>query len=176
MAVFLDRDGTISRNPPFGDYIKSVMEFELLPGSAEAIKSMNDAEIPVYVITNQSCIHKGIVPEETVEQINDLMEHQLAEQGARIDKIYVCPHAPGEGCGCRKPAIGFFRQAAEEFDIDLSDSFMVGDADKDIEAGKAAGCRTILVEGDVQKEPTVHADYQCENLKKAVDIILSQAP
>jgi|GEM_PF-179384 len=142
-AVFLDRDGVINYNRQ--DYVKSRREFILIPGAAEGIIKLNKEGIPVVVITNQSCVGRGII---TIEQLNDIHEYMkelLAERGGRVDAIYYCPDTPFQESDCRKPKEGMLLKAAEDLGIDLKGSWMIGDSETDIEAGRRAGCRTYQI-------------------------------
>lgn len=185
-AVFLDRDGTLNKSPPKGGYIQSWEEFEFLPGAADGIQKLNGAEIPVYIVTNQSCVNRGIISESTLNDIHSGMREALLQKGAHVDGIYYCPHRPDENCGCRKPKPGLLNNAAAEFHVDLSKSFMVGDTKKDILAGKAAGCKTVLLWPDTTKkgpdttkigpdtteENLEGADYICGSISEALALIL----
>ena len=146
-AVFLDRDGTINRMLE-NDYVKSWEEFELLPGTAEAIRGLKAKGYLVIVITNQRGIGKGIMTEEDIEQVHRRMCEELALAGAYIDDIFYCPHNIEDDCSCRKPKPGLLLQAQAKWDIDLERSFLIGDMDSDIEAGRAVGCATIKVQTD----------------------------
>ena len=141
-AVFLDRDGTIAEDV---HYCRRVEDFELFPTVPEAIKLLNDNGFKVVVVTNQSGIARGYFTEETLAQIHQKMKDELAKHGAHVDGIYYCPHHPDDGCDCRKPGTALFRKAALDLDIDTKTSYVVGDMQMDIDAGKALGCRTILV-------------------------------
>lgn len=148
-AVFIDRDGTI--NEEVG-HLGDVDRFRLYSESARAIRMLNEAGYKVVVITNQAGIAKGYFTEEDVEEIHAHMKAELAKADAHVDAIYYCVHHPefGDGeyrqaCSCRKPEPGMILQAAKDLDIDLSQSYMIGDTAKDMIAGKRAGCRTILV-------------------------------
>lgn len=152
-AVFLDRDGTINR---YVGFLRSIDEFELIPGVPEAIRMLNDHGYLVIVVTNQPVIARGEVSIEELEEIHNKMETLLGEKGAYIDAVYYCPHHPDKGfegerpeykieCDCRKPKPGMLLKAAEEYHIDLAQSWMVGDSIQDIEAGKAAGCLVAAV-------------------------------
>ena len=141
-AVFLDRDGIINRQAPEHDYIKSWDEFEFLPGVPEAIRRLNDAGYFVLVVTNQRGIARGMMTMEAVNTIHERMCQKLAGSGAVIRKVYVCPHEAGT-CTCRKPDIGLFLQAEDDFDIDKKKSWMVGDSDSDVKAGQRYEIRTI---------------------------------
>ena len=141
-AVFIDRDGTIA---PDVSYCSRPEDFSIFPDAAEALKLINRAGFKAVMITNQSGIARGYFSEDTLAEIHRKMLDELEEQGARIDAIYYCPHHPDDGCQCRKPETGLFRRAAEEHGIDFAGSFMVGDTQMDIDAGRAVGCRTVLV-------------------------------
>ena len=138
-AVFLDRDGVLNVSMR-GDWVRSPEGFRWIPGSIEAVRAFNDAGVPVVVVTNQSGIGRGVVTSEAVQSVNDRMMRELADAGARLDGIYICPHAPGGDCLCRKPMPGLLTQACEELDLDASRSVMVGDSERDLAAGYAAGC------------------------------------
>lgn len=152
-AIFLDRDGTINK---YVGFLRKEEEFELLPGVAEAIKKINQSGYLAIVITNQPVIARGDVTFEGLQTIHNKMETLLGNEGAYLDGIYFCPHHPHKGyegevpelkieCDCRKPKPGMLIKAAEDFNIDLGESFMVGDGENDIIAGKAAGCKTVLL-------------------------------
>jgi len=141
-AVFLDRDGTIARDV---QYCRRVEDVELLPTVPQAIKLLQEEGFKVVVITNQSGIARGYFTEETLAQIHQKMAAELEKHGAWVDDIYYCPHHPDDGCECRKPNTALFHKAAKELDIDHSRSFMVGDMQMDVDAGRALGCQTVLV-------------------------------
>ncbi len=141
-AVFLDRDGTIAKDV---HYCCRPEDFELLPSVPEAIKLLNENGFKVIVVTNQSGIARGYFTEETLAQIHQKMEDELAKYGAWVDAIYYCPHHPDDGCQCRKPRTALFLKAEEEHDIDLKSSYVVGDMQMDIDAGRALDCKTVLV-------------------------------
>lgn len=152
-AVFLDRDGTINK---YVGFLRKEEEFELLPGVAYAIKKINKSGYLAVVVTNQPVIARGEVTFGGLETIHNKMETLLGKEGAYLDGIYFCPHHPNSGyegevkelkidCDCRKPKPGMVLKAAEDLNIDLSQSYMVGDGENDIKAGKAAGCKTVLL-------------------------------
>ncbi len=152
-AVFLDRDGTINKLVGF---LRDSEEFELIPGVAEAIRSINSLGYLAIVITNQPVIARGEVSVDQLQEIHNKMETLLGSEGAYLDAVYYCPHHPDSGyegeipelkidCDCRKPKPGLIFEAAERFNIDLSASWMIGDGERDILAGKNAGCRTALI-------------------------------
>ena len=148
-AVFLDRDGTINIEK---NYLHKIEDFEFIPGAPEAIKKLKDAGFLVIVVSNQSGIARGYFDEQAVMLLHQHIQTLLKSYGTVIDAFYFCPHHPEEGlgdykvdCDCRKGNPGMLLQAAKEYDIDLQNSFMVGDKLADIEAGKRAGCKSILV-------------------------------
>jgi D-glycero-D-manno-heptose 1,7-bisphosphate phosphatase len=153
-AVFLDRDGTINK---YVGFLREPEEMELLPGAAEAIKRINESGYLAIVVTNQPVIARGEVTVEQLDEIHNKLETLLGQEGAYLDAIYYCPHHPDKGfpgeiselkidCDCRKPKPGMLLKAAEDFNIDLSQSWMVGYDERDTESGKAVGGRTVLVE------------------------------
>lgn len=143
-AVFLDRDGTIMED---AHYIKSPDRVRLLPGAAAAIKRINDAKIPVIVVTNQSGIARGIFTVEDYEKVRARFERLLSDRGARIDASYYCPHAPDDPpvCNCRKPQTQMFEQAIAELNLDPGNAAYIGDRWRDIVASKKLGGRGILI-------------------------------
>jgi D-glycero-D-manno-heptose 1,7-bisphosphate phosphatase len=147
-AVFIDRDGTINVEK---DYLYRAEEFEFIPGAPKAIRLLNEAGFLVVVVSNQSGVARGYYTEEDVHLLHRHVATQLDQAGSRIDAWFYCPHHPsGRGsyalpCRCRKPQPGMLLDAASRFDIDLEASIMIGDKLVDIEAGRAAGCKSILV-------------------------------
>ena len=148
-AVFMDRDGTI--NEEVG-YLSRMDDLKVYPRAIEAIRLINAAGMKAVVITNQSGIARGYITEDFVRSVHERINELLGAEGARIDGFYFCPHHPIHGngiykqdCNCRKPKPGLLLQAAAEMDIDLARSYMIGDMLKDIEAGKKAGAKGILV-------------------------------
>lgn len=153
-AVFLDRDGTINK---YVGFLRKPEELELLPGAAEAIKKINESGYLAIVVTNQPVIARGEVTVEQLDEIHNKLETLLGQEGAYLDAIYYCPHHPDKGfpgeipelkinCDCRKPKPGMLLKAAEDFNIDLNQSWMVGDDERDMEAGQVAGCRTYQID------------------------------
>ena len=149
-AVFLDRDGVITKEPPY--YAHKINQLELIPNSAEAIRLLNESGFKVIVVSNQAGVARGYYQEKDIETYNNAMKGQLEEKGARIDAIYYCPHHPEAviekykiDCECRKPKPGMLKRAEKDLGLDLKRSFLIGDKMSDIEAGYRAGCKTILV-------------------------------
>lgn len=152
-AIFLDRDGTIN---VYKGFLRDIEDFELIEGVSDAIRMINQTGYLCIVVTNQPVIARGEVTVPELQKIHNKMETLLGHDGAYVDELYYCPHHPHKGyegevpelkieCGCRKPKPGMLLRAAEEFNIDLSKSWMIGDGENDILAGKAAGCKTILL-------------------------------
>lgn len=152
-AIFLDRDGTINKYVAF---LRNIDDFDLIDGVSDAIRAINNSGYLAIVVTNQPVIARGEVTFGELNEIHNKMETLLGYDGAYLDGIYFCPHHPHKGydgevpelkidCDCRKPKPGMLLQAAEEFNIDLSLSWMIGDSENDILAGKAAGCKTGLI-------------------------------
>ena len=155
-AIFLDRDGTINK---YVGFLRNIDDFELLPNVSDAIMQINSSGYLAIVVTNQPVIARGEVSVSELEEIHNKMETLLGHEGAYLDAIYYCPHYPHKGyegeipelkieCDCRKPKPGMLLRAANDFNIDLSQSWMIGDSDSDILAGKSAGCRTALIGSD----------------------------
>ncbi len=141
-AVFLDRDGVINHKASEGEYVTRWEDFHFLPGVADGIALLNRAGWSVIVISNQRCVAKGLLSIEELETIHRRMSEELFAAGAKLDGIYYCPHEKEFACDCRKPAPGMLLTAAKEHQIDLRSSWMIGDSETDVEAGKRAGCRT----------------------------------
>jgi D-glycero-D-manno-heptose 1,7-bisphosphate phosphatase len=147
-AIFLDRDGVINKKAPDGDYVVRWEDFRFLDGIVEAISEINKAGIRVIVVTNQRCVAKELITIAGLESLHRQMLEFLAERGAVIDAIYFCPHEVDLNCRCRKPAPGMLLDAANDHDLQLTHSWMIGDSQADVEAGKRAGCKTALFRAD----------------------------
>ena len=174
--VFLDRDGVI--NVERGDYTLSVDKWLWAPGALEGILLLTDAGFNCIVITNQSCVAKGLQTEERLNKLHDYMVTQIRCAGGDIFRIYYCPHQQSDYCTCRKPEPGLLLQAARDYDINLSDTFFIGDDTRDIEAGRRAGTRTILInisnESVGKESPASQADFQAIDLLYAAHIVISE--
>jgi len=142
-AIFIDRDGVICRNR--NDHVKSWEEFVFLPGAREALARLADLNLPIVVITNQAIINRRMVPAEVVDDIHARMVRAIKAAGGRVDQVMYCPHRPDEHCACRKPQPGMLLMAARELGLDLSQSYLVGDAETDMRVGRAVGCRRYMV-------------------------------
>ncbi|GJG69158.1 hypothetical protein PRLR6025_26270 [Prevotella lacticifex] len=151
-AIFLDRDGTINT---YVGFLRDINDFELIDGAAEAIKLINESGYLAIVVTNQPVIARGEVSWDELYEIHRKMQTLLGQEGAYLDGIYICPHHPDKGfegerpeykivCDCRKPKPGLLLNAAKDFNIDLSQSYMIGDSDNDVEAGQNAECKESI--------------------------------
>lgn len=187
-AVFLDRDGVI--NAAMWDPIEGKLDtpyrledFALLPGAAQALVAINEMGFLAVVVSNQPGVAKGKCGLELLEALNDRLRASLAEEGAGLNGIYYCLHHPEAvvpslrvQCDCRKPEPGLLLQAAKELDIDLARSYMIGDQQTDIEAGLAAGCKTVLLDGHLlpdarAKAPSVRPHWIAKDLHAAIEEI-----
>ncbi len=142
-AIFLDRDGVIIENRP--NYVRSWSDVDIFPQALTALKSVYDSPYRIIIVTNQSAVGRGMVRLKTVFTINDRLADIIAAAGGRVDGFFICPHAPEEHCGCRKPRPGLLLQAARALSLDLNRSIMIGDAVSDLLAGKAAGVNRLAL-------------------------------
>jgi D-glycero-D-manno-heptose 1,7-bisphosphate phosphatase len=185
-AIIMDRDGTVCDEV---GYVNHVDRIRLLPRSAAAIRAANEAGFQTVVVTNQAGVARGYFAESLVDEVHDRVRELLAEQGARLDGIYYCPHHPDVGappyrqtCGCRKPLPGMLERARDEMGIDLATSYMVGDTVKDLEAGHRAGTTNVLVltgygKGELAYQShgwRVKPDHVADDLQDAVSWILAR--
>jgi histidinol-phosphate phosphatase family protein len=170
-AAFLDRDGVINRKAPEGEYITRWEEMDFLPGVAEAVAVLNQSGFKVIVISNQRCVAKGLLSVSELESMHQQMSDWFRAQGGRIDAIYYCAHEKQPPCSCRKPSPGMLLAAAREHEIDLSASWMIGDSDSDIKAGKNAGCKTARLQGH-DRVIAVGPDVVASSLLEAVNHLL----
>jgi D-glycero-D-manno-heptose 1,7-bisphosphate phosphatase len=178
-AVFLDRDNTIIEDP---GYISEPDQVKLLPGAAESIAALKKMGFNIVIVTNQSAVARGLITEETLAEIHQRLKQLLMRQNAEIDAIYYCPYHP-EGIveqyksesQLRKPAPGMLLKAKKEMDLDLDQSWLIGDSYRDIAAGKTAGCRTILINSSIKpvykQKGDPDPDREAVNIKEAVNII-----
>jgi D-glycero-D-manno-heptose 1,7-bisphosphate phosphatase len=142
-AIFVDRDGVICENRT--DHVKSWDEFRFLPGARMGLAALSRLGLPLVVITNQAIIGRGMVPATVVDDIHRRMVAEVEASGGRVDRVVYCPHRPEDRCACRKPEPGMLLRVAAEMDIDLSQSYLIGDAAGDLLAGQRVGCQLFLV-------------------------------
>lgn len=186
VAVFLDRDGTVIEEV---GYVNHPDRMKLLPRSAEAIRLLNDADLAAVLVTNQSGVARGYFPEKLVLELHAKLERILAQEGARLDAIYYCPHHPDVGppglrmdCDCRKPRTGLLDRASADLGIDLARSYMIGDTFRDVKCAQAAGAFAIMVQtgyglGELEHHPDrgrVIPDHQAIDLLDAVAWIVAR--
>jgi histidinol-phosphate phosphatase family protein len=178
-VLFLDRDGVINEDRE--DYVKSWPEFTYIKGVKRALKTLKEAKIPVVIITNQSIIGRGMVPEAELKTIHENMKGRIKKGGGDILRIYYCPHHPDDGCKCRKPRTGLLKQAAREWALDLKQCLFVGDSLKDLQAGRRAGCKTLLVRTGQGEETLkkilsgktrIRPEWICPSLAEAIPVIV----
>ena len=183
IGVFLDRDGTLSREI---GYILEIDKFSLYDYSVESVKKLNSLGVKVIVVTNQACVARGLCSEETVQSVNQRMIDLLEKEDAYLDDVFFCPHHT-EGtvdeytidCSCRKPKTGMIFEAVKKYDIEISESFVVGDKISDIQMGFNAGARTILLLtghgrsalDEIRENSLIMPHFTAENLLEASDII-----
>ena len=182
-AIFLDRDGVLNYDT---DLIHKPKDLQLFDFTSEAIKKINKSEYLSVVVTNQSVVARNLCTLEELQVIHNKLETELGNHRAKLDAIYYCPHHPDKGypeenpafkieCECRKPKPGMLIEASKEFNIDLEKSIMIGDSERDILAGKAAGCTTFgVMTGQGLKKTKVLPDYFFKNLKEAIDFIIDK--
>lgn len=174
-AIFLDRDGVINK---YIGFLRKLDEFELLPGAAESIRKINESDYLCILVTNQPVIARGEVTVAELNEIHNKMETLLGQEGAYIDGLYYCPHHPHKGyegeilelkidCDCRKPKPGMLLKATKDYNVDLENSWMVGDSENDVKAGRSAGCKTVLVSGNPSE--SVDADILVSSLLEFVE-------
>jgi D-glycero-D-manno-heptose 1,7-bisphosphate phosphatase len=187
-AVFLDRDGVIVEDV---HHLSRAEQLALVPGSAAAIRSLNERGVPVVIVTNQSVVARGVMSEVALKIIHEKLFEMLAREGARIDGLYYCPHHPDMGeppyravCACRKPEPGLFLQAAADLDIAFDRSVTIGDSLHDLDAGRRAGCKTniLVLTGHGAEEQAKlgpaepKPDFIAPDLAMAVHWILERRP
>ena len=152
-AIFLDRDGVLNKERK--DYVKTTQEIELFPNIETCITKIKRKSFLVIVITNQSAINRGLTSHENVSEIHNFIQNYLKKFNIQIDAFYYCPHRPDENCECRKPKPGLIKQASIDFEIDLSHSWMIGDNQKDFDAGANAGCKSIKISNHSELENVI---------------------
>jgi len=155
-AIFLDRDNTLNYDE---GYTYKIEQLKFLPGAIEGLKKLSRYKL--FIVTDQSGIGRGYYSEEDFHKFMDNMIEVLKDNGIKIEKYYYCPHKPEDKCDCRKPSIKFIKEAEKEYKLDLKNSYVVGDKEKDVELGKKAGCKTIWIGKDAK------------NLNEAAELILN---
>lgn len=183
IGVFLDRDGTLNTEV---DFLRTPDELEVIAGAPAAVRRLNEQGLITCVISNQSGVARGLLTEETLDEIHARLRAEFEREGAVLDRIYYCPHHPTEGiaryrrdCECRKPRPGMLLKGAEEFRLDLTKCYLVGDSVVDIQAGNAVGATTVLVQTGYGKkslqtctEQNIPIGFVAASVVEAVDFIL----
>jgi D-glycero-D-manno-heptose 1,7-bisphosphate phosphatase len=178
-AIFLDRDGVLIENKP--DYVRDWSQVEIYPGAVRALSLSAIKAYKVVIVTNQSAVGRGLISRETADEINQRLVDHIRHYGGQMDAVYMCPHGPEDGCACRKPKPGLLLQAAKELSLDLSRSWMIGDAWSDVLAGQSAGVRLAILlktgrgrEQLLQSRPETLAKHLIlDDLFSALDIIFT---
>lgn len=172
LTVLIDRDGVLVKNRD--DYVKRLDEMEVLPGAIDAVAELSRQGHRVFVITNQSAIGRGLTTRAEVDRMHAKLSSEVQEQGGMIEAFLVCPHTPDDGCDCRKPAPGLLYQARDGYGVDLKSAVVIGDAESDVEAARAAGCASIRVLSGISlvsgSDP---ADHVVATITEAARLIMS---
>ncbi len=175
-AVLLDRDGTIMRDV---HYCRRVEDVELLPKAGEGLRLLSDSGFTLAIVTNQSGLARGYFTEATLNRIHQAMREKLMTFGVRIDAIYYCPHHPDAGCECRKPKPKLAYQAINDLNINVSQSFIIGDRLMDIELARAIGCKGIMINGEYTetelKAAKIVPDYIATDMEAAARWIIKES-
>jgi D-glycero-D-manno-heptose 1,7-bisphosphate phosphatase len=155
-AIFLDRDGTLNVRAPEHEYVTSVRDFAWLPGAVEGVARLARAGYVLTVVSNQRGVARGLVTRETLREIEQRIQRDLVAEHCAIERFHYCFHESEDDCECRKPRPGMILDLAEELDLDLAASWVIGDTETDVAAGRAAGCLTALV-GEAEGDPDLVA-------------------
>jgi len=166
-TVFFDRDGTINVKPSEGQWVLKWEEFEFLPHVFEAMRYVKGMGYTTILVTNQRCVAKGLIADEGLNAIHQKMQESLTREGCQFDHIFYCPHDKFDGCQCRKPKPGLLKRAEAFYTVDKERSFMVGDSEVDILAGRSYGIKTIRL-GTV--DPL--ADFSISDLSELPSIVI----
>ncbi len=173
-VVLLDRDGTVIVDPP-DERVTSEAKIKLFPDTLSALSKLADAGFSAILITNQSGIAEGRISKDVFHRLNTEVEKKIEESGIKVLKTYMCPHGFNDNCECRKPKPGMILDAAKDFDLDLPNTYMLGDHRSDVLAGKSAGTKTILVRTANVQDDAPEADFQANGLTEAVDHVIASS-
>jgi len=172
-AIFLDRDGTINAGIPHYERVDSVDKVWLLPNTLDALKLLATLDYGVFFVTNQAGLAEGLITQAQFDEINNKVLELIAPTGIKVLKTYICPHGEGATCDCRKPKPKLLRDAAKEFDVDLGQSWMIGDRPSDVMTGINAGTRAVLVKTGDPAAESAEATFVAPSLLEAVQYIAS---
>lgn len=164
-AVFLDRDGVLMED---ANYVGQIERVVLIPGAPLALRRLREAGFRLFIVTNQSGVARGYFSREAVEQIHTHLNDQFARAGVAVDRYYVCPHHPEDNCDCRKPKPRFLLEAARDYQLDLAQCYMIGDRITDIQTGRNAGTRTILVLTGAGQETADKGEAQPDHIARDI--------
>lgn len=176
-VVFLDRDGVINKDVENG-YVSSLDMLEIFPQALAGIRQLTQLGFVIIIVSNQAGVSKGLYTEKTLALITQAILDKVRRTGGRIRSIHYCTHQSNENCDCRKPKTALFKQAIKGMSVNLADAFLVGDSERDIEAGKSLGCKTILVlsgKTETKEEANnfkTRPDFMANDLKAAVENII----
>lgn len=173
-AVFLDQDGTVNVGTPTYERVDSVEKVVLLPKTLEALSLLSKLNYFVFFVTNQAGLAEGLITEVQFDEINDKVLELIEPSGIKVEKTFVCPHGEDSQCDCRKPKPGLLINAAREYEIDLSQSWMIGDRPSDVMTGVNAGTKTILVKTGVPTVESPEATKTFPSLLEAIEYIAAQ--
>jgi histidinol-phosphate phosphatase family protein len=179
-VIFIDRDGVLNRDPGKAYYVRTPGQFKWNPGVFDALRQASGSGARLIVVSNQAGVGKGLVKPAALDAITQRIFADLAKAGVMLDGIFYCTHTPEEACACRKPADGLFRAADSALKLGRTHRFMIGDTERDMAAGRAAGCRTVLVlSGKTRRASEVilfkeKPEHIALNLKEAIQWVLSQ--
>lgn len=173
-AIFLDRDGTINVGTPTYERVDSTDKVALLPNTLAALSKLSELDYLVFFVTNQAGLAEGIITPAQFDEINNKVIALIRSSGIKIKKTYICPHGEGSDCSCRKPKPGLLLDAAREYDIELGQSWMIGDRPSDVMTGVNAGTQTILVKTGVPTVEAPEATKTLPSLLEAVEFITGQ--
>ena len=170
-AIFLDRDGVINQERK--DYVKNIEEFIIFENVSDAISLIKNHNFLVILITNQSAVNRKLLTIKNLDKIHEKLQNYLKIHNTSFDHVYFCPHMPNENCNCRKPKPGLIKKASQKYNIDLKNSWMIGDKEVDIKAANSAGIsNTILVQtGHKIDESKTNAKYVLKSINETVQII-----
>jgi len=173
-AVFLDRDGTIIEDT---NYLNSPTKIKFLPGAIDAIRKINQSGFKTVIISNQAGVAKGKITPDELVLVDEAFIETISKEKGRIDAGYYCPHHPdfGSDCDCRKPKPGMILKAAKDYQIDLKQSYMIGDKDIDVECGQNAGTKSIRILSNYELSSSLKPDYFAKDLKEAVEWIIKDS-
>ncbi|NQT87243.1 HAD family hydrolase [bacterium] len=172
--MFLDRDGVMNQPPPEGRWVFAWDEFHFAEGALDSLRRLREAGFVVVVVTNQSCVGRGLLDRSVVDDVHRRMTDAVEQAGGHLAAVFVCPHVDADGCRCRKPKAGMIEQAVAELGVEPATGFLVGDSERDIECGAAMGCTTFIVERpDKPPRESTAADHEVRDLAEAADAILA---